>query len=78
MLASTMQFSTNNQPTTHTTHTSHHHTTDRYANQAMAGTRKTTTPQRLFPQDPTGCSTPHQPHHNTVPTPHKTMAVLDA
>ena len=51
MLASTMQFSTHNQPTTHPEtpaprHRRHRHHPNRYAPQVMPGTETTTTPHR--------------------------------
>src|SRR5688572_10591423 len=70
MLASTVQFSTNDQPTTRTAHTkpptqpAKPTTSKRYVNQIAPGTETTTHPHhsegagepaRLFFQDPTGC-----------------------
>ena len=58
MLASTVQFSTNDQPTTHTSPTSPE-TSDGIGNQIVPGTETTTSRRnadsRLFLQDPTGC-----------------------
>src|SRR3712207_737292 len=58
MLASTMHFSTNNQPTTRNRSTRHHHR-GRYTAQAVLGvTIRRTNHHGLFLQDQTGCLPP--------------------
>ena len=76
MLASTVQFSTNDQPTTRSTPHQHHHS-DRYARPSHAWQPNELTPangsernnHRLFFQDPTGCSTSLPSRTRTHPFP---------
>jgi hypothetical protein len=85
MLASTIQFSNNDQPQPpHPTHTPPHNKgTGSLWSKARLATKKQTPPQRhLFFQDPTGCSSPppaapttppHPPPHTRErPPPHNT------
>src|SRR5215217_982974 len=65
MLASTVQFSTNNQPTTHTPHTrnqTHHGLAVCGARRAWQSDPRKSSSTSLFFQDPTGCLCHLQPH----------------
>ena len=87
MLASTVQFSTNDQPTTHKPHTSTT-TVDGMRDQAMPGRPPAPTRrarqvsernnQRLFFQDPTGCLTSFLSRTNRNRSHHPRVAVLGA
>jgi len=70
MLASTVQFSTNDQPTTHST-TPDPATTGGMPHQGHAWHTPETTTNRLFPQDPTGCPATSTTKNTLTPEHHQ-------
>ena len=80
MLASTVQFSNNDQPQPHRHHTPPHNTGQQFDDQARPDTRRQPTPTRgLFPQDPTGCPNTATSRTTTpVPHPHPTKGGTDS
>ena len=71
MLASTMQFSTNNQPANHQPHTNNHHNGPGMRSPVTPGTQTTTTPPSNTPTQVVPSGPNRVPHHQTpaAPTP---------